>query len=226
MMMTDDVSGLEISRAEIATITLNPSAAQAVENLFELAKQTPEAVNDATETAEDAQTTANALAALGYVLLAASGTAPNGRVLTGSTGVTIDTATLGLVKILVNVITALGYTPANKAGDTFTGSVNFPGGLSVGNVAPTGLFSNGVDVALRALATGGLFIQTAAGSVTNMILTSTGINMYLPVDINASLQCDSLRIDQTATASATASTHSIPISINGTTYYMRLSATP
>lgn len=116
-----------------------------------------------------AQADVDALEVLQYVLTTATPSAtPNARQLTGSTGLTINTATPGLAQLVLNVITALGYTPANKAGDTFSG----------------------------------------------------------PVDVQALLTCDSLRIDQTPTATLTLSDASIPINCNGTTYYMRLSTLP
>jgi hypothetical protein len=58
------------------------------------------------------------------------------------------------------------------------------------------------------------------------VLNAAPIMLTQPVDVQSSLRCDSLRIDSTPTATVTASTHSIPVSINGTTYYIRLSATP
>lgn len=110
-----------------------------------------------------AQSAADTIAAAAFVVLAASGALSAERVLTGDTGVSLDVATAGLVKIAVNALAIL-------------------------NAAP-------------------------------VVLTQ-------PVDVQAALQCDSLRIDAAPTATATASTHSIPISISGVTYYMRLSATP
>jgi hypothetical protein len=120
-----------------------------------------------------AQSTADALAAAEFVVLAPSGALSAERVLQGGTGVTIDTATANVVKVLVNVATALGYTPANKAGDTI-GASTFSGA----------------------------------------------------VDVQAALQCDSLRIDAAPAVSVTAASHALPINLNGTTYYLKLSATP
>lgn len=42
------------------------------------------------------------------------------------------------------ITTALGFTPANKAGDTFTGNTSISGYLGIGNTAPTSqLFMQG-----------------------------------------------------------------------------------
>lgn len=108
-----------------------------------------------------------------YITASATGGLSADRVLSGGTGVSIDLATAGLAKVLVNVVTALGYTPANAAGQAF------------------------------------------GGAVSATALTASGV-----------VHGASFKTDQTATATATPSNASIPIDVNGTTYYMRLSTTP
>lgn len=161
----------------------DPQILDAMEAVFRnTVSGVPEAVGEAQQTADDAlstagsaqttadaaQTAVNGVAGAPIVTFAASTDLTNERVLTGGTGVTLDISVADLITIVVNVVTVLGYTPANKAGDTFTGAV----------------------------------------------------------DVQAALQCDSLRVDVAPTATATASTHSIPINCNGVVYYMRLSSAP
>lgn len=154
----------------------DPQILDAMEAVFRnTVSGVPEAVGEAQQTADDAQTAAdaaqtavNGVAGAPIVAFAASTDLTNERVLTGGTGVTLDISVANLIGIIVNVVTALGYTPANKAGETFTGAV----------------------------------------------------------DVEAALQCDTLRVDIAPTATATASTHSIPINCNGVVYYMRLSSAP
>lgn len=69
------------------------------------------------------------------------------------------------------------------------------------------------------LVMGDLF--TGSGFTGDILRISPG-----GTDVTGEVRCDTLRIDTAPTASATASTHSVPISINGTIYYLRLSATP
>lgn len=69
-------------------------------------------------------------------------------------------------------------------------------------------------------------VNLAAWSLlaTTSKVNSTGGTITGAVDIQASLQCDSLRIDGTPTvAAAVASTHKLEINVNGTTYYLLLS---
>lgn len=50
-----------------------------------------------------------------------------------------------------NVTTALGYTPANKAGDTFTGTITLPSTTSIGTVSATEIgYLDGVTSAIQA----------------------------------------------------------------------------
>ena len=98
-----------------------------------------------------------------FVVLEASGSLSEERVLTADTGVTLDVTVDGVVKLTVDAAAILNALAA-------------------------------------------------------IILTK-------PVDVQAALRCDSLRIDATPSASTTASTHSLPINLNGTAYYLRLSAT-
>ena len=85
-------------------------------------------------------------------------------------------------------------------------------------------------------------VLTAGGGVTYDIATAGQIKIIVdalailnalssipftkPVDVQGALQCDSLRIDAAPAASVTAASHALPINLNGTTYYLKLSATP
>jgi len=146
----------------------------AFEALAKVAQTVP-GVAAATETAQTtaeaaavaataAQTTADTIAAAAFLVLTASTALSAERVLTGDTGVTLDVATAGLAKIVVDPVAILNALAA-------------------------------------------------------IVLTA-------PVDVQAALRCDSLRVDTAPTATATVSTHSLPINCNGTVYYMRLSAVP
>lgn len=158
---------------------------------------------------------------------------PAARVLTGSTGVTIDTATAGLIKVLVNVATALGYTPAHQ---TDVAAIQ---AAPVVTTAPTGAFSGEEVLAGSTGLTIDLSVPGVAKLVLNVLtaLNAAAINLTQPVVNTASLEaasvkavgaleCGSLRIDDVATATATLSDHSVPILIGATLYYMRLSTAP
>jgi hypothetical protein len=60
-----------------------------------------------------AQGNVDALEPIEYVVTALDPATPNARVLTGDTGLTIDTTTPNVVQIILDVIAALGYTPVN-----------------------------------------------------------------------------------------------------------------
>lgn len=166
----------DVPRGDLARIFTDPRTLVAMEAVLRnSASGVPEAVGEAQQAADNAQTAAdnaqtavNGVAGAPIVTFAATTDLTNERVLIGGTGVSLDISAADLIKIVVNVVTALGYTPANKAGETFTGAV----------------------------------------------------------DVQAALQCDSLQVDVTPSATATASTHSIPINCNGVVYYMRLSSAP
>lgn len=57
------------------------------------------------------------------------------------------------------IVTALGFTPANKAGDTFTGAVTVSNTLSVGNTIITGV----ANIAGNLTSTGGASISSHLG---------------------------------------------------------------
>jgi hypothetical protein len=177
-----------IDRRELAKVFTNQKTLLAIEATLRQAAQTlPMETNqaydaatgaqisadDAQADATDALSLATALLAPSYVTLAPSALLTGERVLQGGTGVTLPVVGAN-VTITVNVPTALGYVPANKAGEAFTGPVSSTGNITSGGV-------------LRGL---------------------------------------SLRLDATPTASTTVSSHYLPIDCNGTTYYLRLSATP
>lgn len=177
-----------IDRAALSTVFKDPRTLAAFETALQVVQATPEGIDQAQTTADGAQTAAEqaaadaaaadaaaaaaqggvlALNAAPYVVFTPSATLSAERLL-GGAGVTLDLTTPGLVNLVIAIATILGYTPANKAGDTFTG----------------------------------------------------------PVDVQGEVRADSLRIDATAAASVTAASHALPINLNGTVYYLKLSAIP
>lgn len=119
--------------------------------------------------ADAAQINADALETPQYLTLANTALLSAERRLVGGTGVVITDGGAGsTATIEIDTVTDLGYTPANKAGETFSGAV----------------------------------------------------------DVQAALRCDSLRIDIAASASVATITHSVPVNLNGTTYYLMLSNVP
>jgi hypothetical protein len=100
---------------------------------------TAQGAADAAQNAADAaQGDADALRLPTYVVASASAELTNERVLAGSTGLTIDLATPGVLALVLNVITALGYTPANLAGASFSGEVSLAGGVRLGVLTGSG----------------------------------------------------------------------------------------
>ena len=120
-----------------------------------------------------------------------------------------------------SVTTALGYTPANKAGDTFTGSITVPGmfnSLNAGNRKQVWshsglLIANGASADIirnrggysRALVE--LFVQSQHGSngyyyrmyqlsrygLDNVVVASAGSMDYTSVSLNASTNDNAIR---------------------------------
>lgn len=202
--MALDAQKLVVDRSVLRKIFPDPKSLRAFEMLLEqVFDAIPTQVNDNTAAIDGVVGLVNALRTAPFVTTAPTAELDNERVLTGGTGVTIDLATLGLASILVNVITALGYTPANRAGDTFTGPVDVQSLLTADDV----------------------LIDDSLGVVGDAIING-GVAIGGGLDVTGQAECDALRVNETPTASATLSTHSIPIDIGGTTYYMRLSATP
>lgn len=171
-----------IQRMELAKVFKDGRSLRAFEAIQDQVISTPEeiqAVQDAADAAQgtgnNAQAGVNLLKLPTYLVLTLTGTLTNERRLVGGAGVSIaDGGANGDATLSVNVVVALGYTPANAAGQAFTGNVSAP------NLTTPGTLDAG---ALKVAATG-------------------------------------------LSASATASDHSIPIDVGGTTYYIRLSATP
>lgn len=133
-----------LTRAQLSQVFKDPRILLAFETLQrQVALGIPEEVNQAIDTADNAQIAAdnaqfdasNALA-LGaalqnpsYVTLAPSTTLNNERVLQGATGVTLPVVG-GTVTITVDVLAILGYTPVNPANP-----VNLASTLDVDGVA-------------------------------------------------------------------------------------------
>ena len=65
-----------------------------------------------------------------------------------------------------------------------------------------------------------------AGTTGHLLLNTTTDNGTDTLQVNGSLIASELKTTQNPTASSTASNYSVPIVLNGTTYYMRLSTTP
>jgi hypothetical protein len=164
------LNNILIQRSKLSKIFDDARDVQAYEQMQETVAGSPDEIAAAQATASDGQTKVNALKATPqFLVLALTGLLANERRLVGGTGVAItDGGANGNATIEIDTVTDLGYTPANKAGDTFSGAV----------------------------------------------------------DVQAALRCDSLRIDQAAAASVATVTHSVPINLNGTTYYILLSTTP
>lgn len=128
-----------LDRSALAAVFTNPRTLLAFEAFQRaVAQDIPSAVNDAQSTADGA---AAAIDGAAFVVTALSGALTNERVLSGGTGVTVDISTADVVRIVVNVLTILGYTPANKAGETFTGAISAPSVSSAGGVAASGAVS-------------------------------------------------------------------------------------
>lgn len=182
-----------IDRASLATVFKDPRTLSAFETALQVVQATPESIDQAQSTADSAASAAaaadaaaaaaasDAAAAQGgvaalngapYVVFTPSATLSNERVL-GGTGITLDLSTAGVVNLVIAIATILGFTPANKAGDTI-GASTFTGN----------------------------------------------------VDVQGEVRGDTLRLDAAPSASVTAATHALPINLNGTTYYLKLSATP
>ena len=92
-------------------------------------------------------------------------------------------------------------------------------GMSFGSVGPANLYR--ANAAGTGIATDGN--MTIVGRTLLAGAVDDGVTA---LQVNGAVKASSLQTTQTPTASATASTHSIPIVVGGVTYYMRLSTTP
>jgi hypothetical protein len=63
----------------------------------------------------------------------------------------------------------------------------------------------------------------AVADALNGFAPLAGATFTGAVDVQAALSCDSLRIDQVPSASTATTTHKVPISLNGITFYILLS---
>lgn len=146
---------LIVDRQMLAQLSDDPRMRAALESLFQVSQETPDAVNAAVATANEAKTEADAavaaaaaataqvnnVAAAAFLVTALSTDLTNERVLGGGAGVTIDTSTPDLATIVVDPKTAMGAQAANLvlAGPTAGGSAvstfrplvvaDFPGSL-------------------------------------------------------------------------------------------------
>lgn len=133
--------GILLRRAAIAKAFGDDGAAiKAFEDQQALLAGHPDLIEQAQTTATDAQNKANSLKATPeFLVLTLTGLLANERKLTAGTGVAItDGGANGNATIEIDTVTDLGYTPANKAGDTFTGAINAPQvRITGGGGAPT-----------------------------------------------------------------------------------------
>lgn len=161
-----------------------------------------------------------ALKAAPYVVESADPELANARVLTGDTGLAVDVGTAGIIKLLLNVIDALGYTPAEDTEPyiTFAGGTGLPLARILNG-------STGVSVDLTTPGFANILINVPAALGYNPV-DRAGDTMTGTLDVQDEVRCDSLRIDQAPTASVAAVTHSLPIDLNGTTYHLLISNVP
>jgi len=206
-----DAQKIAVDRSVLRKIFPDPKSLRAFEQLLEqVFDAIPTQVNDNTAELAGIVGLVDALRTAPFVTTTPTTELANERVLTSSAGAAVDLSVAGLVSIIVNVVAALGYTPANRAGDTFTGPVDFAAAVH----------------ALGALTVDGYLLVNDDLGVTGDIIVNGSVAIGAGLDVTGQAECDSLRVNQAPTATATLSTHSIPVSISGTTYYMRLSATP
>lgn len=109
------------------------------------------------------------------------------------------------------------------------------GGVLALNAAPYVTFGASATLSNERVVTagGGVTFDTATAGQIKIIVDAlailnalTSIVFTKPVDVQGALQCDSLRIDAAPAASVTAASHALAINLNGTVYYLKLSATP
>ncbi len=110
--------------------------------------------------------------------------------ITGATGVSLSTINPGAnenLQIAVNVPAALGYTPANKAGDTLTGALNSAAPVAIASASSVAIgaaASNEITISgtttitsFDAIAAGAERIVTFSGALT---LTHNATSLILP----------------------------------------------
>lgn len=133
---------------------------------------------------------------------------------------------------LNNNVAAAGagvVTTAPGSGLTGGGAVSDGVSLAIGNNAVTNSMirqSLGTSVIGRFAGTSGNVADIQAVSNGTVLQRLSNQLVFTPDLDVSSVRTDSLRIDQAASASTATVTHSIPISVNGTIYYMLLSSTP
>lgn len=166
--------GSLLDRAALSRVFTDPRTLLAFEAFQKaVAQEIPTAVNDAQSAADAA---AAAIDGAAFVVTALSGTLTNERVLSGGTGVTVDMSTADVVRIVVNVLTILGYTPANKAGEAFTGAILAPSVTASGAVSGASGSFGSLSVGSGATTTTTTVTHTAPvmfGGTTYHVLLST-----------------------------------------------------
>lgn len=146
--------------------------------------------------------------------LATAGTLAVAR---GGTGVTTSTGSGS--NVLSNAPTVTGGSFTGLTALSTTGAdVNSGGGFRSTSVSAVGWAGAGLEIYFTS-GTGVINSTNRTTSVAQPILIlASAITINAPVDVGSSLQCDSFRIDQTATAGTFAVTSYFTISLNGTTY--------
>jgi hypothetical protein len=136
--MIDTTGDYYIPDNDLARVFTDPRTLKAFQAALSVVQQTPQAVEDAQGTADQAaidaaaaqaaasgaQTDVDLIKAASLVVFSAAAVLTNERVLTGSTGVTIDTATAGQIKVLVDALAIL-----NGAAISLTQPVDVQGSL-------------------------------------------------------------------------------------------------
>lgn len=146
-----------IQRAVINTLPNSVDQAQA---------SAEAAANDAAAaqaSADAAAASANTIAGAAFVVLAASSALSNERILSGGTGVTLDTATAGQVKVLVDALAIL-----NAAAVVLTQDLTAPNVTATGTVKGASLETTQTPTA--AVTAQSHYVPIVLGGVTYKLL--------------------------------------------------------
>jgi hypothetical protein len=202
-----------IDRASLATVFKDPRTLSAMETALQVVQATPEAVTEVQAAADAAQSTASDAAS-------AADTAQDAA---DAAQATADSAA---------ATAAAASTTASAASAAASAA---QGGVLALNAAPFVTLATSATLSNERVVTaaGGVSFDTATAGQLKIIVDALAILNALasivftkPVDVQGALQCDSLRIDAAPAASVTAASHALAINLSGTTYYLKLSATP
>lgn len=151
----------------------------------------------------------------------------------------VDTGTGKLTREGYTFLVTLNKNTAEAGAgvvSTLPGS-GLSGGGTVADGISLSITSNGVTNSMLRQSLGTSVIGRFAGTNGNVadiqavdersVLQRLSNQLIFTADIDVdSVRTDALRIDQTPAASTATVSHSVPINLNGTTYYLLLSATP